>query len=351
MHRHQELKVAFLTRYDRSRGSSRVRVYDYLPYLAQRGWHIRVYPFPDRLTNWAKVSYTIRALQLARWADVLVLQKLLLQERFIRLLFRINHKVVFDFDDAIYAAPSFLEQTPRLVAFYERLQDRLDYLLRKAAWVIVGSEYLARYARQRHARVEVIPSSVDMKRYPLKPMEATHHGPVVLGWIGSPEVLGDLKEIEAPLREIAQRLEGRITLKVVSSQMPRLDKRIPLRFQPWELDRDAEFLHSFDIGLMPLADNERNRGRCAFKAIQYMAVGLPVVASPVGAALEVIEPGKSGFLPRSPEEWVASLMQLHEDVRLRRKMGLAARKRIAEHYSIQVHAPRLDALLRRVIEL
>ena len=340
----QGIKVAFLTRYDRSRASSRVRVYDYLPHLQRMGFECRVLPLPQRLTLATKVHYLLKALWLARWSQVVVLQKLVLREAFVDAIKKTNPKIVFDFDDALWAVPDSLQQDSFAQVRHQIQEQRLRYIFTHACCVIAGSNYLADRATKFAPWVEVIPSSVDLERYP--PKNEWSESPVVLGWIGSAENLVDFAPILPALRELVRRTE-KVYVKVVSARPPSWDG-IPLSFENWKLGCDATFLHSFEIGLMPLNDSERSRGRCAFKAVQYMAVGLPVVASPVGAAAEVIVHGETGFLAASIEEWIDCLSRLARDKALRIRLGKAGRSRVERLFSIQANAPKLASILREI---
>lgn len=344
MHRDKVVKVAFLTAYDRSRASSRVRIYDYLPYLSRMGFGCKVLPFPKRLTAINKYSFLVRALWLAHWADVVVLQKMVLRESFVNVLRWTNPRLIFDFDDALWAPPDVYGDDPMVQARYRVRAARLDYILRHARKVVAGSEFLAAYARERAPNVEVIRSSVDPRQYPVK--EHRNQVPLVLGWIGSPENLADLEPILPVLRRVTAK--GAV-VEVVSSMPPDIDG-LPIRFRQWEVDKDVEFLRSFDIGLMPLKDTERSRGRCGFKAVQYMAVGLPVVASNVGSAPEVVIHGKTGFLASSEEEWQEYLVSLMSDDVLRTSLGKEGRKRVECYFNLEVNAEKWADILREVAE-
>lgn len=342
MHRGQGIKVAFLTAYNRSRASSRVRVYDYLPYLSGMGFRCKILPFPRELRIFNKYWYVIRIFMLAYKADVVVLQKLVLQERFIDMLRAINPRIIFDFDDALWAPPDIQYRNPKVQERYRLLTKRLNYILSYAVRVVVGSQYLAMYAASFAPHVDVIPSSVDPKRYPLK--DHRNARPAVLGWIGSPENLVDFKPIIPVLRRI---VGDNVKVKIVSSAAPNLDG-VPAEFESWKLGNDIEHLHGFDIGLMPLNDTERSRGRCGFKAVQYMAVGLPVVASNVGAAREVIVHGETGFLASSEDEWYDYLVRLIPDHELRKRLGWEGRKRVECYFNLEVNAVRWADILREV---
>jgi glycosyltransferase involved in cell wall biosynthesis len=345
---HTSYKVAFLTRYTPQRASSRVRVYEYLAHLEQAGWQCRVLPFPEKLTFLSTVQYVLGVVRLSIWADVVVMQKLVLQPAFVRLVKRFAKHIIFDFDDAIYTPPDPQAHDEQTRSFYRVRKERLNYTLQSVRRVIVGSHYLAAYARQHQPCVDIIPSSIDIEQYTVK-RERTEAFPITIGWIGSPENLADLKPIQQAMHKISERYHGTVVFKVVSSEPPTFDGT-PIEFEQWSLEGEQKFLHSFDIGIMPLRDTERSRGRCAFKALQYMAIGLPVVASPVGTACEVVEHGITGFLADTPEAWEASLVQLIEDPHLRLRLGSAGRAKVQAQYSIQSNALLLEQSLRNTVE-
>lgn len=346
MRRRQSVKVVFLTRYDRSRASSRVRVYDYLPHLQRMGFQCQVLPFPPKLTSVTKMRYLFQALWFAGWADVVVFQKLVIRKVFVDLLRRVNPRIVFDFDDALWTPPDAFSHDPQVRALYQVQVRYLHHILTQARCVIAGNYYLARYAMQFASSVHVIPSSVDLERYPLK-VTWSDEEKVVFGWIGSPENLVDFKSAQEGLRRFFLQFGAKAMLKIVSTSPLSLDGA-PVQFERWELDRDVDFLHSFDVGLMPLNDTERSRGRCGFKAIQYMAVGLPVIASPIGAATEIVEHERTGFLASTAEEWEEALMRLASDKDLRMRLGRAGREKVERLFSIQGNAPKLATILREV---
>ncbi len=347
MRRHQSLRVAFLSRYDRSRASSRVRVYDYLPLLQRIGWECRILPFPKHLSLVLKARYVLQSLWLARWADVVVLQKLLLRSEFVDGLKRVNAALVFDFDDALYAPPDLVADDEKVQARHRVREERLQYVFREVRCITTGSNELASYAKQFATSVYIMPSSVDTERYSLKEARGGSDM-VVLGWIGSPENLVDFQPIRSALRKVFHKLDGEVALTIVSTHPLSLDG-VHARFERWTSDREVEFLHGFDVGLMPLNDTRRSRGRCAYKAIQYMAVGLPVIASPVGAATEVVEHAKTGFLASAPEEWVAYMIELAKDKELRIRLGHAGRAKVERHYCIQSNARMLSGILEEAV--
>jgi glycosyltransferase involved in cell wall biosynthesis len=344
MHSHKGLKAAFLTRYDTRRGSSRFRVYSYIPHLEKLGWACRIIPFPDRVSMKTKTGFVHQAMSAAFWADVVVLQKLVLREGFFNLLKRANKNLVFDMDDAIYTPADSLADDPRAQGRYEIIRRRLHHTLGGVRSVIAGNAYLADYAGRFAGTVNVLPTSVDTADYTPQPV-SQDKSPVVIGWIGSRENLFDFQPVKDALNRVLKKLGDRARLKIVSAETLALEDAEVI-FEPWSLEKEKDALYSFDIGLMPLKDTERTRGRCAFKAILYMAAGIPVIASPVGAAVEVVEHEKSGILAAAPAEWTAWIERLVSDPKLRSSLGAAGRQRAEEKYSIRVNAGKLSGILK-----
>jgi len=348
MHSDAVSKVVFLTRYDNRRGSSRFRVYHYVPHLEKMGWQCRIIPFPPRISLKSRAGFLHQALTAAFQADVVVLQKLVLREGVVGLLKRANKNLVFDFDDAIYTPADSLIEDSNAQERYQVIRKRLRHTLGAVRTVIAGNDYLARYAGRIHdQRVHVLPTSVDMDLYTIKKTE-TEKKPIVLGWIGSQENRFDFQPVKETLTQILRRLRGEAILKIVSSEPLQIEDT-EVSFEPWSLEKEKASLYSFDIGLMPLKDTERTRGRCAFKAILYMAAGLPVIASPVGAAVEVVEHEKSGILAETPADWAAWIERLVRDPGLRSRLGAGGHQRAKERYSIQVNAARLSGILKQTM--
>lgn len=214
--------------------------------------------------------------------------------------------------------------------------------------VTCGSEYLANRCRPFNARVATLPTCVDVDAFASRGRHAATGEGTVIGWVGTHSsavlYLGLLRE---PLRRLAAR--HRIRFDVVGAGTGLDWEGVPVRSLPWRLEEEIGYFQGADIGAYPLEDTEWGRGKCAFKAIQFMAVGVPVVASRVGANPELIQDGVNGFLAGSADEWVEKLELLARDPWLRQQMGDAARKTIEERYSLQVVGPRLVAALAGVV--
>jgi glycosyltransferase involved in cell wall biosynthesis len=330
--------VALLPRYGPERASGRVRAYGLVPHLARAGVETRVLPFTDRTDLVGKARYAADALALASWADVVVLHKPPHPTWLIDALARVNPRAIVDLDDAVWAVPAAGGDPAR----HRELGRRLSHAIARAGFVTAGSEMLAAAVRRGFPRadVTVLPSSVDLDERD----RTREHGPVdrpVVGWVGSPENLEDF----APALEALRDLDDRVRVRIVSSRP--LDALPAAEFERWSADRATEAPLGFDVGVMPLRDDQRSRGRCGFKAIEYMAAGLPVVASDVGATREVVVDGETGFVVDGTDGWLARLGELADDRALRARMGAAGRRRVAERFSVQANLRRLLEVLER----
>src|SRR5262249_54113335 len=208
------------------------------------------------------------------------------------------------------------------------------------------NEYLAAYARTYNPAVVTIPTCVDTTRFVPRVAGATSHAPVV-GWIGSPTTTPYLAGLSGVLRAVSAQHPFVLRVSGASDEL-RLDG-VDVRNEPWTLAREVELFSTCDIGVYPLRDDEWSRGKCGFKAIQFMACGVPVVASAVGVNKDIIVDGVNGFLASTPQEWVEKLGRLLVDPELRARFGAAGRKTVEERYSLRVQAPRLLAALRETL--
>jgi glycosyltransferase involved in cell wall biosynthesis len=256
--------------------------------------------------------------------------------------------VVFDFDDAI-----FLSNVSAANRFVRALKapGKVATIIRHSDHVIAGNAYLAAYARRFNQAVTVIPTCVDTTRFVPSPDAFSGNGarrePVV-GWIGSPTTAPYVRGLGNVLQRVRQRHP--FVLRV-SGAGERLDiPGVATEQPPWALDREVELFNTCDVGVYPLADDQWSRGKCGFKAIEFMACGVPVVAAALGVNTEIIEDGVNGFLAASEDEWVEKLGRLLANPALRRRFGEAGRRTIEARYSLHVHAPTLAATLRDVAD-
>lgn len=250
--------------------------------------------------------------------------------------------LIVDYDDAIFH--QYDQHKNPIVR--GMLGGKLKPLLRRADLAICGNAYLRNYAAQYCRRTEIVPTVVDTELYGPAPVPRSN-GPVTVGWIGSPSTWAFVKPLVPLLTDLAQRLN--LTVRVVGAG-PQTD--IPPRFEflPWSEAEEIRLIQGMDIGIMPLPDEPWARGKCGYKLIQYMACGLPVIASPVGVNADIIDHGSNGFLATAPQDWAGGIAALAEDTTLRRTMGAEGRRKVAQAYSLAVHGPRLAGLLREAME-
>jgi glycosyltransferase involved in cell wall biosynthesis len=244
---------------------------------------------------------------------------------------------VVDYDDAIFHN---YDLHPR--RFVRRLLGRkIDKIMGNATVVTAGNEYLAERARSARApRVEIMPSVVDLERYP--PVDCSVNEIFTIGWIGSPTTAKHLLEAESALKQVCGDRGGKVVLVGARGNPFR---GLTATVRDWRETAEAAEVGNFDVGIMPLPDNPWERGKCGYKLLQYMACRKPVVASPVGANREIVVDGFNGFLASTPKDWSEALTRLKADPALRRAMGENGRRMVEEKYCLQVTAPRLRRIL------
>ncbi len=328
------IRVGFVPLYNNHFPSSRYRVHQFLEPLSRQGFQCVCLEAPEK--NFRKrLTYLPPLFKLAKTSDLLVVQKRTFPSWVLQLLARMNPRIIFDLDDAIYLQPERRSQVLRLI--------------KMADWVIAGNRTLADYVRSYNPHVWIIPTVVDTRLY--APPEGPRHAGderIVLGWIGINPNRGDLFPLKPVFDGLADRYQGRVVLRIVSSSPLVMETRLAVEFVPWTIEAGQHSLQQFDIGLMPLADNEWNRGKCAFKLIQYLASGAPAVASPVGANTEVLLEGETGHLANTPSEWIAALSDLIENEPTRFRLGQRGRQHVIDHYSIEAVLPLLVEVIHTV---
>ncbi len=254
-----------------------------------------------------------------------------------------DRRLVLDVDDAIWldASPdagghrlAMLKGTPR----------KVRWLAERADTVIAGNDLLAEWLSRYSQNVVVVPSLVEHREIPPREHRETEH--IVLGWIGSASTSPSLKSLRKPLSELVEaRPDLKVELLAVGGEAPEVEGA-SVRSEPWSEERERDFLRRVDIGLMPLADNAWTRGKCAYKALQYMAAGIPVVADDVGVSATVIGHERGGLVARSEAEWTEHLSILAAEPNLRARLGSGGRERVAEGFSVEAWAPTLARILQ-----
>ena len=334
--------------------ASRVRFIQYIPTFEKAGWEIDFRPNrPDRQWHSSLPTRIVRALHYragravmkgrrlvdivhTRDADVVFVNRDLASGRsfFERTLLRYNRRVVFDFDDAIYLS--------------RQAERRVRWMCEQSAWVTPGNAYLADFARPYARRLTVVPTVIDTDKYMQRDWSADQRARVRVGWTGSNQSIGTTLFAYLPLLARAQRAHD-FDLVIITNSRP--DINLPgLRwtFIPWTAEDEGTLGSVFDIGIMPLVDDEMQRGKCGLKLLQCMAAGIPTVASPVGVNREIMLDGETGYSAESEEAWTDALGALVRDPDLRARLGRAGRDRCERHYSIRAWAPTLLDILEKV---
>ena len=349
------MRVLALTRYERLGSSSRVRFYQYFPYLREQGVTISNKPFftdtyiqhlyagrsvslKDLLQAFIK---RLGALTQSSAFDLLWVEKELLPmfPAGFEALFR-SSKIpyVVDYDDAVFHRYD-MNPNPIIRTF---LRHKIDHVMRAASLVIVGNEYLAARAKSAGAQnVAILPSVVDVSQY-VPRREVT--GPVYsIGWIGSPVTVPNLELIHDAMNMLYREMDFRIVLMGAGTANP--FPNISTTSVSWSEESELTIGQKFDVGVMPLIDGPFERGKCGYKLVQYMAGAIPIIASPVGVNRQIVEPDINGYLAGSTAEWLMALRKLTTNGQKNVEMGLAGRQKAEQMYNLQVTAPRLIDLL------
>jgi glycosyltransferase involved in cell wall biosynthesis len=257
------------------------------------------------------------------------------------LIARVNPRLVYDFDDAIWEPPGTGVHQRGVLFSPGRYAD----IMVRSRAVAAGNALLADYARARNEAVFVVPTSyLDLGGDALSRAEAAE--PVVM-WIGNWGNAVYVAAIAAALTEVAQRLPFRLLLVGGADIDELVLPGVKVQRERWNEADERGWLLGSDIGIMPLPDTPYERGKCGFKLIQYMSAGLPVVASPVGANCAVVDAGVTGFLAADSAAWVDALLRLVGDADLRRRMGDAGYQRYRSHYSPAAVNEHWRAILER----
>jgi glycosyltransferase involved in cell wall biosynthesis len=241
-------------------------------------------------------------------------------------------RIIYDFDDAIWLTDKTDESwLMNLIKW----RSKVGSICRWSYRVSCGNKFLASYASRFSSNVILNPTTIDTENL---------HNPeshkrsnklddtVKIGWTGSNSTIKYLKLIEIPLQKI-EKIFPTVRIIVIADKMPQLNLK-SLHFIPWNLDSEIKDLTTIDIGIMPLPDDEWAKGKCGFKALQYMALKIPAVASAVGANSEIIHNGNDGILCTTSSDWEETLSTLIRDASLRKRIGENGRKNVVNNYSV-----------------
>lgn len=354
------MKVLVFTKYPRMGASSRLRTLQYLPLLEQQGFEFTVQSLFDEAylknlyskgsrSRLAVLKYYFKRLITLLTApryDLLWIEKELfpyLPAFAERILTLFDVRYIVDYDDAIFHNYD-LSSNPIIRRL---LAHKIDKVMMHSECVMAGNRYLAARAKSAGAKnIQLLPTVVDHSRYQSRPENDANL--LTVGWIGSPSTQKYVVEIFSALQAVHQKTPFRLLLvgatDEISVQLPGLQVEV----QPWSEESEVDLICSMDIGIMPLQDGPWEKGKCGYKLIQYMASGVPVVASDVGVNSEIVNHWSVGFLASNDSEWQEALASLLTDLSLREQYGSNGRLAVEKYYSLHAQLPMLLSVLNSI---
>ena len=348
----KKISVAFLCPYPQGGApSQRFRYEQYLLLLNQQGISYTIYPFLSAHTNrilyqpghtirkvigilqgfLRRITHVIRA---SRASYVFIHREATpLGPPWVEwLLAKVaRQKIIYDFDDAIWLMDT--SQVNTFVSFI-KWQRKVPAICRWSHCVSAGNAYLAEFAQQHTCRVVINPTTIDTKHHHNRLQDQATTQPVI-GWTGSHSTLRYLEPLVPILQQLEQ--EHRFRLLVIADRPPPVSLA-SLEFVPWRLDTEIDDLLRMHIGLMPLPDDAWAQGKCGFKALQYLALGIPALVSPIGVNEHIIEHGIEGYHCVTDNDWYQCLEELLTNISKRSQMGQAGRKKVVDQYSVKANA-------------
>lgn len=341
--------------------SQRFRYEQYLSILNKQGWNYQIHSFLDASTNrilyrpghllskiWGIVRGYIARLKhvyLSREADAVFIHRETtpLGPPWVELIIAkiLKKPIIYDFDDAIW-----LSDQSGINNWVSRLKWR-SKVAKICHWsyrVSAGNSYLADYAQAFNPNVMINPTTIDTEHYHKKLVDQETE-PVAIGWTGSHSTLKYLSLIESPLQSLSNSYHFRLI--IIANHPPEFD--LPnLEFTQWNQSTEVKDLSKIQIGVMPLLDDPWSQGKCGFKALQYLALGIPAVVSPVGVNQTIVQPNIHGFHATNDEQWYNALEKLLINPKLRHQMGKAGRQHVVDHYSVIANTSNVLNLLPKV---
>ena len=325
---------------------------DFLPFESERLTELLYRPgHTFQKAGWVAWDFfrRVKAVMRARTYDAVIVYReaaLIGPAIYERLLAWGGTPLLFDFDDAIWRE----QGSASVNGVFARLHfwGKTATTCRLATAVIAGNGYLADYARRQNDRVFIIPTTIELSQYPVRPEAGSD--PFVVSWTGSRSTLAHFEHARPALEKLAA--QRKIAVKVICNEPPaRPIAGAENLFVEWREDREADEVGDCHVGIMPLPDTDFTRGKCGLKAIQFMATGRPVVISPVGMNRDLIVHGENGYLAETEAEWVGHLSALADSPQLRAQVGAAGRETVERGYSAEFAAERLNHAIRSSVRL
>jgi len=361
----KNLSILFVTYGTKLAPATRYRVYGFLPFLEKEGLDCKVFSIISGFTtnlmikssmfnSLQKIIYYIQVsiervfracvvVFLAGKFDVVFLQRVTFPFGLERLMRMKNKNIIFDIDDSIY----MLDKEERgLIGCLKKYSKKKEVtsVLRVSKCAIVENAHIENFVRQYCNDIYVITGPIDsIRNFPKEYKADTKN--IIIGWIGSPSTVLYLDMLKRVLRRLQEKCD--VDIRLIGSGPHSIDG---VRFEiiDWSEGTEVFELHKFDIGIMPMPDNEWTRGKVGCKMLQYMANAIPAVVSYTPTNAAIIKNGDNGFLVNSEEEWIEKLSLLVEDPVLRQKIGISGRKTVEEKFSVKVNMPKYIEIFKNV---
>jgi glycosyltransferase involved in cell wall biosynthesis len=349
------MKLIFFTKYTKNGASSRLRSYQYKKLLETNGYNCYFLPlhpnkYLDKLYNnrlkfpYALVSYVKRFIFLfsIKKTDLLIIEKELFPyfppifEYFLSVF---NYRYIVDYDDAVFH--NYDNSQYFLIRMF--LKNKIPKVMKYASHVIVGSEYIKKFALNRGiTNVTKIPTVIDKDKYFFEPK---HSEGLIIGWIGTPYTSMFLNKIMPILETLFKKYQAK-TVLVGAHKHDFLSEFVECL--NWDELTEVSKIQKFDIGIMPLNDGKFEKGKCGYKLIQYMACGIPVVASGVGENHIIVDSGVNGFIANSNQEWFNFLEKLIKNKNLRYDFGQNGIKKVNNFYTLDSQINKIVRIINQV---
>ncbi len=342
-------KILFLTVHRPNRSpSQRFRFEQYLPYLKEEGFdylHFFLLNEKDDKTFYTKgkmfsklflvIKSAIKLFKLIGKAndyDFIFIQRecfMLGTSYFEKRFSKSRAKLIYDFDDSIW----LLDVSNANKAFaWLKNPDKTSKIILYSNIVVAGNEYLGNYAKQFNKNVKIIPTTINTSEYSKKGIRAKDK--ICIGWSGSLTTIKHFEHAVPCLIKLKQKFGDKITFKIIGDSTY-VNETLNIKGTGWKSETEVEELLALDIGIMPLPDDLWAQGKCGLKGLQYMALEIPTIMSPVGVNTNIIKDGENGFLANSENEWIEKLTRLIESKELREKIGKAGRETVEQKFSIK----------------
>lgn len=322
-------KILFISKGEQS-SSTRYRALQYFPHFKAKGWE------PIHVTISGGMIATLKAFTAAKNADVVVLLRKTFPYPIFWILRKLSKKFIFDFDDAIFCNTDGSYSKTRMQRFIKTVAN-CDY-------IFAGNSYLADATKQHNHAVKVIPTSVEVAKYDLPSKK--NNDAFELVWIGSKSTKKYITEILPAMEQAVQSIPN-LTLKIIAD-FALTSPHLNIKNIPWTENDEAIELSKSHVGLAPLTNDNWTKGKCALKALQYMATGLPVISSPVGVNAYVVEHGVNGYIATNNEEWSEYIVKMSKEKDVLVQMGNQGKARVYDEFSIKVVFEKMFVIISKI---